>query len=133
MFIGRSLLVLLCIVTVMSFRTITRSPLKAFHVPLRMMSDQQETRTYVGYTLYKSKSALKVQPVPATLKIENGYRTVAREGTLLFEFAPGANKNYDWSNKVLFALSATECGELVRIKDSDTVSFVHSPNAMSKS
>jgi hypothetical protein len=116
----------------MSFRTITRSPLKTIRAPLRMMSDQQEMRTYVGYSLYKSKSAVNVKPIPATLKVENGIRTVAKEGALMFEFAPGSNKEYDWTKKSLFALSATECGELVRSKDADTVSFVHSPGMLSK-
>jgi hypothetical protein len=131
--IVRSLLILLCCVTVMSFRTITRSPLKAIRVPLRMMSDQQEVRTYVGYSLYKSKSSVNVKPIPATLKVENGIRTVAKEGALMFEFAPGSNKEYDWSKKTMFALSATECAELVRTKDADTVSFMHSPGLLSKS
>jgi hypothetical protein len=93
-----------------------------------MMSDQG-MKTYVGYGLFKGKGAINVKPIPATLKIANGARTVEKEGVLLFEFAPTlAAKEYDWSKKISFALDPTECAELVRFKETETVSFMHNPN-----
>jgi hypothetical protein len=94
-----------------------------------MMSDQQGMKTYVGYGLFKGKGAINVKPIPATLKIANGTRTVEKEGALLFEFAPAfAAKEYDWSKKISFALDPTECAELVRFKETESVSFMHNPN-----
>lgn len=127
----RAIFVLLCSDIIMSFRTFTRVPMAAARIPLRMMSDAPEIRTYVGYSLYKMKGALNIKPIPATLKIENNQKTIARDGTLLFEFAPSGKgpREYDWTKKLTFSLSPTELGEVVRMKDTDTTSFMHNPNA----
>jgi hypothetical protein len=94
-----------------------------------MMSDHEIKTSHVAYGLFKGKGAINVKPIPATLKIANGVRTVDREGALLFEFAPAVStREYDWSKKISFALDPTECAELVRFKETETVSFMHNPN-----
>lgn len=130
------LVTLLCAELIMSFRSFTRVPKAVLRTSVRMMSDAENApRTYVDYTLFKSKGALSIKPIPATVKTEGNVRTIARDGTLLFEFAPAAsasasagNREFDWTKKLSFSLSPTELGEIVRMKDTDTVSLVHNPN-----
>eukprot|EP01039_Chlorochromonas_danica_P006533 gene6534-7206_t len=91
-------------------------------------------RNTVRYNVYKGKSALNVKPIPATFAPPSpkGYRTVDREGSLFLEVAPGGSqpREYDWSRKITFALSATECGELLANHDfSQSVEFMHDPGA----
>lgn len=122
---------LLAVVMSLHSKTLSRTVAKRFAT--RMTSDAsfpQETRTFTGYSLYKSKGAVQVKPIAPTRKSENGIRTVMREGTLLFEFAPpGKNpREYDWSKKLTFSLNPTELGELVNMKESDSLNLLHNPN-----
>ncbi|KAG2500995.1 hypothetical protein HYH03_000817 [Edaphochlamys debaryana] len=77
-----------------------------------------------NWSIYKTKSAMAVRLIPPTFVASpNGsYQFVDRDGTMLLEFAnanssgpvsPGANRTYNWGNKVTFALSATELGNIL--------------------
>lgn len=97
-------------------------------------SSSSPVRNTVRYNVYKGKSALNIKPIPPTFAPPSpkGYRTIEREGTLFLEVAPAGSqpREYDWSRKITFALSATECGELLANHDfSQTVEFMHDPGA----
>lgn len=119
---------------VASFRSTVRSPTNAMR-SMRMISDEQEFRTYASYGVYKGKGALNVKPIPPTYQVKEKSQSVVKEGALLFEFAPaGANpREYDWSKKIMFSLSANECGEFLRHNEPTNVEFMHDPNAQSES
>lgn len=89
-----------------------------------------------GYNVYKGKAALSVKPIPAKFTTSpQGYRSVEREGSLFVEIAPVGSvpREYDWSQKITFALNATECGELLVTQDfSKALEFVHDPGAGGK-
>lgn len=57
---------------------------------------------------------------------------IARDGTILLEFANArGERDYDWEGKETFALSATECGEvLAAVEAGIEKSFFHDPNKM---
>jgi hypothetical protein len=87
-------------------------------------SEDADVRTFAAYVVYKGKGAVALKPIPPTFSatvskqtgsVTNQFRTVAREGTLLFEFAPPglAVRQYNWEKKSSFALNPTECGELL--------------------
>lgn len=120
----------------MSFRSITRSP--AFKTvrstAVRMISDDSEVRTYAHFNVFKGKMAINVKPIPPTFKATEKSRTVSREGSLFFEFAPvGASpREYDWTKKATFSMSAIECGEICRLKEGQSAEFMHDPNNNSK-
>jgi hypothetical protein len=66
-------------------------------------------RTFTSYNIYKGKAAMAVKPIPPTLSIiKEGSRTVSRPGAMLFELAPAiGSREYDWRNKITFALGVT--------------------------
>ena len=110
---------------------------------MRMMSDVPETRTYIEYKLYKTKGAVALKPIPATIKLDGPVRTVEKDGVLLLEFAPLSGvaaqsaaaggygkKDYDYSKKEFFSLSVTELGDLIHMKETDSLNYVHTPNGM---
>eukprot|EP00428_Durinskia_dybowskii_P061369 CAMPEP_0170369762 /NCGR_PEP_ID=MMETSP0117_2-20130122/8155_1 /TAXON_ID=400756 /ORGANISM="Durinskia baltica, Strain CSIRO CS-38" /LENGTH=178 /DNA_ID=CAMNT_0010624501 /DNA_START=118 /DNA_END=654 /DNA_ORIENTATION=- len=105
------------------------------------MSDVPETRTYIEYKLYKTKGAVALKPIPATIKLDGPVRTVEKDGVLLLEFAPLSGvaaqsaaaggygkKDYDYSKKEFFSLSVTELGDLIHMKETDSLNYVHTPN-----
>lgn len=115
----------------MSFRSLSRSPMKALRMPTRMMSDQQELRTYVGFSVYKGKCAMQVKPIPPTFKATDKSMTIARDGSFFLEFAPSTGtgtREYDWTRKTSFSLSPLECAEITRLNEKGAVEFVHDPN-----
>lgn len=84
---------------------------------------------FADYTVYKQKSALAVKPIPPTFKTSDGYKTVAREGSIFFEMAPAVgNRQYDWNSKVTFSLNPTECGVLLAADKNEQLLFTHDPN-----
>jgi hypothetical protein len=77
--------------------------------------------------------AVSLKIIPPTFSPAQGGsgKVVEREGSLLFEFAPAkanAAREYDWTKKVTFSLSATECGDVISMDVSDGKEFVHDPN-----
>lgn len=57
---------------------------------------------------------------------------IARDGTILLEFANArGERDYDWEGKETFALSATECGDVMAAVEAGAErSFFHDPNKM---
>ena len=136
-------ILVLCSISVMSYRSFTRTPFSAARSAMRMMSDVPETRTYIEYKLYKTKGAVALKPIPATIKLDGPVRTVEKDGVLLLEFAPLSGvaaqsaaaggygkKDYDYSKKEFFSLSVTELGDLIHMKETDSLNYVHTPNGM---
>ena len=94
-------------------------------------ADQRGERTFASYVIYKSKTAVSIKAFPATFEVVNNKaRVVSREGGLFLEFANSSGpREYDWSRKGNFLMSATECGELLMMDASHKgLDFFHDPN-----
>ncbi|KAL3501337.1 hypothetical protein ACH5RR_035786 [Cinchona calisaya] len=95
-------------------------------------ADQQGTlspRVYVGYSVYKGKAALTVEPrLPEFMPLDSGAFKLSKEGFVLLQFAPAAGvRQYDWSRKQVFSLSVTEIGSLISLGGKDSCEFFHDP------
>ena len=89
---------------------------------------------FASYRIYKKSSLLSLTAIGPTMKEipgragGQGYAlTVDRPGTILLEFVPAmGERQFDYANKEIFALSATECGEFVAKTSSGAqVKFIH--------
>jgi hypothetical protein len=96
---------------------------------------QENARTFASFVIYKSKAAVSIKVIPASFetipsKFGGHSRVVSREGGLFLEFASSSGpREYDWSKKGTFLLSATECGDLLMLdKTSTGLEFFHDPN-----
>ena len=120
--------------SVMSFRSMSRVPTSVLRSGTRMMSEEQEFRTFAGFNIYKGKGAINIVPIPPTFSVTDRSQSVHRAGALLLEFAPAGSgpREYDWTKKATFSLSATECGEIARLKEGVATEFTHDPGASSK-
>jgi hypothetical protein len=98
-----------------------------------------DVRTFASYNIYKGKGAVCVKPILPTFSAvvtntntnpPSKFRTVTREGTILFEFAPPGSqmREYDWTKKSTFALDATECGGILVMDNTVGKDFFHDPN-----
>jgi len=90
---------------------------------------------YTGYNIYKGKGSIAIKVIPPTWTQQQGTKSyvLSREGGLLFEFAPSTTiREYDWSKKTTFFLSATECGEVLN-RGATGCEFLHDPGAQSDS
>ncbi|PIA62541.1 hypothetical protein AQUCO_00200510v1 [Aquilegia coerulea] len=87
-------------------------------------------RVYAGYTIYKGKAALTIEPkAPEFVALDSGAYKVSKEGMMLLQFAPAfGTRQYDWSRKQVFSLSISEIGTLIGLSGSDTCEFFHDPN-----
>ncbi|KAI5679075.1 hypothetical protein M9H77_10025 [Catharanthus roseus] len=95
-------------------------------------SSQQGTsppRVFVGYSIYKGKAALTVEPRPPEFTpLDSGAFKLSKEGFVLLQFAPAAGvRQYDWSRKQVFSLSVTEMGNLISLGTKDSCEFFHDP------
>lgn len=84
----------------------------------------------ISYPIYKSKAALCLRPVkPVFKKLETGVLALHREGVVLLEFASSTGiRQYDWTQKLVFALSVAEIGEVLSFSSSDKINLLHDPN-----
>ncbi|CAL9122219.1 single-stranded DNA-binding protein WHY1, chloroplastic-like [Musa acuminata AAA Group] len=89
----------------------------------------QPSRVFVGYSIYKGKAALTVEPrAPEFAPLDSGAYKVSKEGFILLQFAPaGATRQYDWSRKQVFSLSVVEVGHLMSLGAKDSCEFFHDP------
>ncbi|XP_020250606.1 single-stranded DNA-binding protein WHY1, chloroplastic-like isoform X2 [Asparagus officinalis] len=87
------------------------------------------SRVFVGYSIYKGKAALTVEPrAPEFAPLDSGAYKVSKEGFVLLQFAPAvAARQYDWSRKQVFSLSVTEIGTLMSLGAKDSCEFFHDP------
>ncbi|XXG42156.1 hypothetical protein AAC387_Pa01g2490 [Persea americana] len=87
-------------------------------------------RVYVGYSIYKGKAALTIDPrAPEFVPLDSGAFKLSREGYVLLQFAPAVGlRQYDWSRKQVFSLSVTEIGTLMSLGAKDSCEFFHDPN-----
>ncbi|CAI9092712.1 OLC1v1028030C1 [Oldenlandia corymbosa var. corymbosa] len=95
-------------------------------------NEQQGTvppKVFVGYSVYKGKAALAVDPRPPEfLPLDSGAFKVSKEGYVLLQFAPSAGtRQYDWSRKQVFSLSVTEMGSIISLGPKDSCEFFHDP------
>ncbi|XP_059316715.1 single-stranded DNA-binding protein WHY1, chloroplastic-like isoform X2 [Lycium ferocissimum] len=87
-------------------------------------------KVFVGYSIYKGKAALTVEPrSPEFAPINSGAFKLSREGMVMLQFAPAAGvRQYDWSRKQVFSLSVTEMGSIISLGAKDSCEFFHDPN-----
>ncbi|KAF5203479.1 Single-stranded dna-binding protein why1 protein [Thalictrum thalictroides] len=88
------------------------------------------SRVYVGYSIYKGKAALTIEPkAPEFSSLDSGAYKVSKEGIVLLQFAPAiGTRQYDWSRKQVFSLSISEIGTLMGLGGRDSCEFFHDPN-----
>ncbi|XP_073134222.1 single-stranded DNA-binding protein WHY1, chloroplastic-like [Henckelia pumila] len=98
--------------------------------PTPSQPGQLPPRVYVGYTIYKGKAALAVEPRPPEFSpLDSGAFKLSKEGFVLLQFAPAAGvRQYDWSRKQLFSLSVAEIGNIISLGTRDSCEFFHDPN-----
>eukprot|EP00191_Tetraselmis_sp_GSL018_P024016 CAMPEP_0177626140 /NCGR_PEP_ID=MMETSP0419_2-20121207/30492_1 /TAXON_ID=582737 /ORGANISM="Tetraselmis sp., Strain GSL018" /LENGTH=221 /DNA_ID=CAMNT_0019127169 /DNA_START=123 /DNA_END=785 /DNA_ORIENTATION=+ len=84
--------------------------------------------TRLGSRRYKGKGALAVRPIrPTWRSLQGGGIAIERQGTMFVEFAAAvAERQYDWENKLTFALNAIELGTLMECAGSKN-EFYHDP------
>eukprot|EP01031_Cornospumella_fuschlensis_P026182 gene26182-31615_t len=89
-----------------------------------------EARYYPSYSVYKGKAAMSVKYVPPSFS-SGATRRVEREGSIFLEFAPIGSKprEYDWTKKQVFSLTATETGEFIDMDYTKGIEFYHDPGA----
>ncbi|KAG8366305.1 hypothetical protein BUALT_Bualt17G0062500 [Buddleja alternifolia] len=90
---------------------------------------QLPPRVYVGYSIYKGKAALQVEPRPPEFTpLDSGAFKLSKEGFVLLQFAPAAGvRQYDWSRKQIFSLSVTEIGNIMSLGAKNSCEFFHDP------
>lgn len=86
-------------------------------------------RVYIGYSIYKGKAAVTVQPrAPEFLPLDSGAFKLSKEGFVLLQFAPASGvRQYDWGRKQVFSLSVSEMGHLMILGAKDSCEFFHDP------
>ncbi|XP_020679799.1 single-stranded DNA-binding protein WHY1, chloroplastic [Dendrobium catenatum] len=89
----------------------------------------QPTRVYAGYSIYKGKAALSLEPKsPEFAPLDSGAFKVSKEGFVLLQFAPAVGtRQYDWNRKQVFSLSVGEIGTLMGLGAKDACEFFHDP------
>lgn len=87
------------------------------------------------WAIYKTKSAMQFRIIPATKEVKDGYTSVTRYGSILIDASNGANKVYDWTKKINFAISEGDLALLYKgFKELDRTgsidfALVHDPGA----
>ncbi|XP_051149091.1 single-stranded DNA-binding protein WHY1, chloroplastic-like [Andrographis paniculata] len=91
--------------------------------------EKMPPRVYVGYTIYKGKAALTVEPRPPEFTpLDSGAFKLSKEGFVMLQFAPASGvRQYDWSRKQVFSLSVTEIGNVLSLGARDSFEFFHDP------
>eukprot|EP00210_Caulerpa_lentillifera_P002217 g2130.t2 len=86
------------------------------------------------YTVYKSRAAVEFTPLAPTIVVdERGYKNVQRQGCLLLIFAQSTGtRSYDWDNKIIFALSVGELGQILATPTQEH-EFFHDPGMQTRS
>uniref|UniRef100_A0A7N0ULW7 Uncharacterized protein n=1 Tax=Kalanchoe fedtschenkoi TaxID=63787 RepID=A0A7N0ULW7_KALFE len=87
------------------------------------------TRVYVGYSIYKGKAALTVEPrAPEFSLMDSGAYKISKDGFVYLQFAPASGfRQYDWSRKQVFSLSVFEVGSIISLGPKDSCEFFHDP------
>ncbi|XP_051145903.1 single-stranded DNA-binding protein WHY1, chloroplastic-like [Andrographis paniculata] len=90
---------------------------------------QAVPRLYVGYSVYKGKAALTVEPRPPEFyPLDSGAFKLSKEGCVLLQFAPASGiRQYDWDRKQVFSLSVSEIGNIISLGARDSCEFYHDP------
>ncbi|KAL8035617.1 hypothetical protein ABFS82_12G105900 [Erythranthe guttata] len=102
----------------------------SYDSPFPSQPGQLPPRVYVGYSIYKGKAALTVEPRPPEFfPLDSGAFKLSKEGFVLLQFAPASGvRQYDWSRKQVFSLSVTEIGNIMSLGARDSCEFFHDPN-----
>lgn len=101
-----------------------------YESPYPSQPGQLPARVYVGYSIYKGKAALTVEPRPPEFSpLDSGALKLSKEGYAMLQFAPASGvRQYDWSRKQVFSLSVTEIGNIISLGARDSCEFFHDPN-----
>ena len=105
-----------------SFRSVGVVPNRLFSLSSRFR------RAYPQYNIHGEEAMMSVKMIPPTFRAVKSDSVVmdqSRRGRLLLEFtARSSGRNYDWSNKIRFALSAEEVGLVCSQVPQHTVELV---------
>ncbi|PIN17012.1 hypothetical protein CDL12_10317 [Handroanthus impetiginosus] len=101
----------------------------SYDAPPSSQPGQLPPRVYVGYSIYKGKAALSVDPRPPEFSaLDSGAFKVSKEGFVLLQFAPASGvRQYDWGSKQVFSLSVFEMGNIMSLGTRDSCEFFHDP------
>ncbi|KAL3654198.1 Single-stranded DNA-binding protein why1, chloroplastic [Castilleja foliolosa] len=102
----------------------------SYDTPSSSQTGQLPPRYYVGYSVYKGKAALTVEPrSPEFAPLGSGAFKLSKEGCVSLQFAPAVGvRQYDWGRKQVFSLSVTEVGHIISLGAKDSCEFFHDPN-----
>jgi len=85
-------------------------------------------RTFLDWSVYKGRSAIAFKPIAPKIEQKDAYRMRTRTGALLVEAASSVGlRQYNWQNKLNFALSIVELGSILADPDG-AHNFVHDPS-----
>ncbi|CAM8912768.1 unnamed protein product [Rhodiola kirilowii] len=92
-------------------------------------SPSPSPRVFVGYSIYKGKAALTVEPrAPEFALMDSGAYKISKDGFVYLQFAPASGvRQYDWSRKQVFSLSVFEIGTIISLGPKDSCEFFHDP------
>ncbi|KAL5213416.1 hypothetical protein ABZP36_024263 [Zizania latifolia] len=95
--------------------------------------ENRSGRKFASYTVFKGKAALSMHPIlPNFSKLESGGSRVNKNGSVMLTFFPAVGqRKYDYSKKLLFALSPTEVGSLISLGPAESCEFFHDPSMKS--
>ncbi len=89
---------------------------------------------FANYRMYKGKSSLSVSAISPTFRSLPGGNgghalSVDRPGVMMLEFVPAmGERQFDYSRKQRFALSASECGEIIsKAGTGQDCTLIHDP------
>lgn len=90
---------------------------------------RQTNKIYVKHTVFKDEGALGMKPkLPDYITLNMGGVTLAKEGSMFFEFTPVVGpRQYDWSKRKVIALSVVEVGNLLSLGPGESCEFTHDP------
>nr|CAD1822169.1 unnamed protein product [Ananas comosus var. bracteatus] len=110
-------------------RLSSRAPPPPQESPTSSFAGGQSPRVFVGYSIYKGKAALTVEPrAPEFAPLDSGAYKVSKEGFVLLQFAPSVGtRQYDWNRKQVFSLSVAEIGTIISLGAKDSCEFFHDP------
>ncbi|KAE9616080.1 hypothetical protein Lal_00017297 [Lupinus albus] len=102
----------------------TSSPAKGYNNSGRILAP---------YSVYKGKAAFSLTPaLPTFTKLHSGSLVVDRRGSIMVTFMHAiGERKYNWENRQIFALSATEIGSLITMGPQDSCEFFHDPSMKS--
>ena len=114
----------------------SRSPLQQYrqYTATAPAGNEAPYAVYASYRMYKGKSSLSVSAISPTFRSLPGANgghalSVDRPGVIMLEFVPTmGERQFDYNRKQRFALSASECGEIIsKAGTGQDCTLIHDP------